>query len=90
MSLQWRRTHARLTPVCTEAAVCRKVTATVATVLRASPEKAARSVSHCQVSNVRGNLGGRQLQAVLSLCRKAAPREGTLPGSIQRAFLSSR
>lgn len=50
LSLQWIATHARLTPVSTEGAVCRKVTAIAATVLRASLEKAARSVSHWPVS----------------------------------------
>lgn len=50
LSLQWIATRARLTPVSTEGAVCRKVTAIAATVLRASLEKAARSVSHWPVS----------------------------------------
>lgn len=48
--MQWIATRARLTRVSTEGAVCRKVTAIAATVLRASLEKAARSVSHWPVS----------------------------------------
>lgn len=42
--------------------------AIAATVLRASLEKAARSVSHCQVRAERGNLRGQQLQTAVSLC----------------------
>lgn len=67
LSLQWRITHARLTPVFMEGAVCRRAMAIAATVLRASLEKAARSVSHCQVSAERGNLRGQQLQTAVSL-----------------------
>lgn len=44
--LQWTATRARPTPVSTEGAVCRRATAIAATVLRASPGRAARSVSH--------------------------------------------
>lgn len=84
LSLQWRRTRARPTPVSTEGAVCRKVTAIAATVLRASLEKAARLVSHCQVSIVQGNLGGWQLQAAPSLYHKAAQRERLQLGGIER------
>lgn len=44
--MQWTATRARPTPVSTEGAVCRRATAIAATVLRASPGRAARSVSH--------------------------------------------
>lgn len=43
---QWTATRARPTPVSTAGAVCRRATAIAATVLRASPGRAARSVSH--------------------------------------------
>lgn len=61
LSLQWRITHARPTRVSMEGAACRRGMAIAATVLRATLERAARSVSHCGVGAERGEVRGQQL-----------------------------
>lgn len=60
--LQWTITHARPILVSMVGAACRRGTAIAATALRASQERAARSVSHCRVKLECGDLTGQQLQ----------------------------